>query len=149
RPRPGCTTRAASPPRCSRSPTRSPPARSPRRRPPNARRTSYAGSTRAAPANANDSRAAARRPAMMSASEAAERAAEHVTAMTGRSAECVVGLERAGDDGWRVQVEVVETRRIPDSADILAIYETEIDADGELVGYRRARRYPRGRVERN
>lgn len=86
---------------------------------------------------------------MMSASEAAERAAEHVTAMTGRSAECVVGLERTGDDGWRVQVEVVETRRIPDSADILAIYETEVDGDGDLVGYRRARRYPRGRVERD
>ncbi|NKZ09239.1 gas vesicle protein GvpO [Actinomadura latina] len=86
---------------------------------------------------------------MMSASEAAKRAAEHVTAMTGRSAESVVGIERTGEDGWRVAVEVVETRRIPDSADILACYDTEVDADGELVAYRRARRYPRGRVERD
>ncbi|MFB4310265.1 gas vesicle protein GvpO [Actinomadura sp. GTD37] len=86
---------------------------------------------------------------MMSASEAAQRAVEHVTAMTGRSAESIVGIERAGEDGWRVTVEVVETRRIPDSADILAAYDTEVDADGELVGYRRARRYPRGRVERD
>ncbi|GAA1882527.1 gas vesicle protein GvpO [Actinomadura bangladeshensis] len=86
---------------------------------------------------------------MMSASEAAKRAVEHVTAMTGRSAESVVGIERAGDDGWRVTVEVVETRRIPDSADILACYDTEVDADGDLVAYRRVRRYPRGRVERD
>ncbi|SNS96648.1 Gas vesicle synthesis protein GvpO [Actinomadura meyerae] len=86
---------------------------------------------------------------MLSASEAAKRAVEHVTAMTGRAAETVVGIERAGDGGWRVLVEVVETRRIPDSADILAAYDTEVDADGELVGYRRARRYPRGRVERD
>ncbi|MCQ0011525.1 gas vesicle protein [Actinomadura madurae] len=43
----------------------------------------------------------------------------------------------------------METRRIPDSADILAVYDTEVDADGELVAYRRARRYPRGRVERD
>ncbi|TMQ86253.1 gas vesicle protein [Actinomadura soli] len=85
---------------------------------------------------------------MLSASEAALRAAEHVTAMTGRCAECVVGVERAGEDGWRVTVEVVETRRIPDSADILAVYDAEVDADGELVAYRRARRYSRGRVER-
>lgn len=85
----------------------------------------------------------------MSASEAAKRAVEHVTAMTGRSAESVVGIERAGDDGWRVTVEVVETRRIPDSADILACYDTEVDADGDLVAYRRVRRYPRGRVERD
>ncbi|WUI03287.1 gas vesicle protein [Spirillospora sp. NBC_00431] len=86
---------------------------------------------------------------MLSASEAAKRAAEHVTAMTGRSAESVVGIERAGEDGWRVAVEVVETHRIPDSADILALYDTELDGDGELVAYRRARRYPRGRVERD
>jgi len=86
---------------------------------------------------------------MLSASKAAERAVEHVTAMTGRSAECVVGVERAGEDGWCVSVEVVETRRIPDSADILAVYATEVDADGELVAYRRARRYLRGRVERD
>ncbi len=85
----------------------------------------------------------------MSASEAAKRAAEHVTAMTGRGAESVVGIERAGDGGWRVTVEVVETRRIPDSADILACYDTEVDADGDLVAYRRVRRYPRGRVERD
>ncbi|MCP9947731.1 MULTISPECIES: gas vesicle protein GvpO [Actinomadura] len=86
---------------------------------------------------------------MLSASKAAECAVEHVTAMTGRSAESVVGVERAGEDGWRITVEVVETRRIPDSADILAVYDTEVDADGELVAYRRARRYPRGRVERD
>ncbi|WP_242903577.1 gas vesicle protein GvpO [Actinomadura terrae] len=84
----------------------------------------------------------------MDASKAAARAVEHVTAMTGRSAESVVGMERTDGDGWRVTVEVVETRRIPDSADILAVYETEVDADGELVAYRRVRRYPRGRVER-
>lgn len=85
---------------------------------------------------------------MLSASKAAERAVEHVTSMTGRAAESVVGVERAGDGGWRVTVEVVETRRIPDSADILAVYDTEVDAGGELVAYRRAGRYPRGRVER-
>ncbi|WP_433469865.1 gas vesicle protein GvpO [Spirillospora sp. CA-142024] len=86
---------------------------------------------------------------MLSASKAAERAVEHVTALTGRSAESVVGVERAGEDAWRVAVEVVETHRIPDSADILAVYDTEVDADGELVAFRRARRYPRGRVERD
>jgi len=88
---------------------------------------------------------------MMSASQAAEAAVEHVTAMTGRRAESVVAVERADGDGggWRIQVEVVETHRIPDSADILAVYDTEVDADGDLVAYRRARRYPRGRVERD
>ncbi|MGI5201260.1 gas vesicle protein GvpO [Spirillospora sp. CA-108201] len=67
---------------------------------------------------------------MSSASKAAERAVEHVTAMTGRRAESVVGMERT-EEGWRVTVEVVETHRIPDSADILAVYDTEVDGQGD------------------
>jgi len=84
---------------------------------------------------------------MISASEAAKYAVDHVTRLTGRDAEGVVGVERA-DDGWQVAVEIVETHRIPDSADILAVYLTELDGDGELVSYRRRHRYLRGHVDR-
>ncbi|CAM3654140.1 gas vesicle protein GvpO [Isoptericola cucumis] len=73
-------------------------------------------------------------------------AAEAVRAlqeMTGREAESVVGLKRTGD-GWQVQLEVVESRRIPDSADLLALYEVDTDPAGEMTGYRRRRRYNRG-----
>jgi hypothetical protein len=37
----------------------------------------------------------------------------------------------------------VETRRIPDSADILAIYEVLVRSSGDLISYRRIRRYTR------
>ena len=50
--------------------------------------------------------------------------------------------------GWRVGVEVVEVARIPDSADILAVYEVRLDADGDLLSYHRTRRYPRGDLQR-
>jgi hypothetical protein len=46
-----------------------------------------------------------------------------------------------------VGVEVVEVSRIPDSADILAVYEARLDADGDLVSYRRVRRYARGQMD--
>jgi len=48
------------------------------------------------------------------------------------------------DDGWTVEVEVVEDRRIPSSTDLLALYEVVLDMDGELLSYRRTRRYSRG-----
>ena len=53
---------------------------------------------------------------------------------------------RMGDfiDGWKVHVEVVEVRRIPDTTDVLALYEVQVDEDGDLMGYRRLRRYARG-----
>jgi gas vesicle protein GvpO len=44
-----------------------------------------------------------------------------------------------------VGVEVVETQRIPNTMDILAVYETDLDESGELLSYRRVDRYPRGR----
>ena len=48
--------------------------------------------------------------------------------------------------GVPVGVEVVDTRRIPDTADILAEYLVQVDDGGQLVGYRRTRRYTRGRT---
>lgn len=79
------------------------------------------------------------------AAEIARTAAEQLHALTGREIEAVTGVER-DDDGWTIQVEVLESRRIPDSADILALYETRSDSSGEVVGYRRIRRYGRGRT---
>ncbi|MGH3931210.1 MAG: gas vesicle protein GvpO, partial [Pseudonocardiaceae bacterium] len=65
-------------------------------------------------------------PDGISAAEAARCAARQVAEFTGRDPEAVVAIERT-DRGWRIGVEVVESRRIPDSADILAIYEAELD----------------------
>lgn len=76
----------------------------------------------------------------------ARSASEQLAELTGRDPEGTTGIERT-EDGWRIELEVVETRRIPDSADILALYEVQVDEDGELTGYRRLRRYPRGRTD--
>ena len=54
-------------------------------------------------------------------------------------------VERS-DDGWRVGVEVVESHRIPESCDILAIYEVGLEAGGDLASYRRTERYARGQT---
>jgi Gas vesicle synthesis protein GvpO len=81
-----------------------------------------------------------------SGEKAARLAADHVATMTGKEPEGIVSLERADRGGWVIGVEVVETRRIPDSTDVLAVYEAELDAEGELVAYRRVKRYSRCQV---
>jgi hypothetical protein len=78
------------------------------------------------------------------AATAGQAAMSQIAELTGKEPEGVTGVEPS-DDGWLVGVEVVEDRRIPSSTDILATYETEIDMDGNLVAYRRLKRYPRGR----
>ena len=82
----------------------------------------------------------------VTAAVAARRAAQQVADFTGRSPECVISIDRA-DDGWRVGVEVVESQRIPDTQDVLAIYEVSVDRRGDLVSYRRTRRYARGQLD--
>ena len=77
------------------------------------------------------------------ASQVAAQAAQQLLELTGKGVEGVTGLERT-DDGWKVHVEVVEVRRIPDTTDVLALYEVQVDEDGDLMGYRRLRRYARG-----
>jgi hypothetical protein len=66
-----------------------------------------------------------------------------IAELTAKQVEGVIGVERT-EDGWVVDIEVVEDRRIPSSTDILATYATTIDPNGELVSYRRVRRYSRG-----
>ena len=76
----------------------------------------------------------------------ARRAAEQVGALTGRPVEGVLGLRRA-DEGWEVTLEVLELRRVPQTTDVLASYDVSLDPGGELVEYRRTRRYTRNQVE--
>jgi Gas vesicle synthesis protein GvpO len=82
----------------------------------------------------------------MSAAQAARSGLRGLADLIGKRPEGITSVEPT-DDGWRVGVEVVEDRRVPSTADILAIYEATLDADGTLVSYRRVRRYARGRSD--
>ena len=73
-------------------------------------------------------------------------AAHELSELIGQSPEGIVAVEKR-DEGWLVQVQVVESRRIPATPDILAVYEVEVAADGSVTGYRRADRYVRGRIQ--
>ncbi len=83
-------------------------------------------------------------PKRIPARKIARWAAEQVQEMSGKESEAVTSVRRT-DDGWVVSLEVVETRKIPETSDILATYEAEMDTDGELISYQRTKRYTRGR----
>ena len=79
------------------------------------------------------------------AAELAQVARGQLAELTGRPAESVLGLHK-DEDGWKVTVELVELRRVPNSTDLLGCYVVTLDDDGELVGYERVRRYQRGQA---
>jgi Gas vesicle synthesis protein GvpO len=74
------------------------------------------------------------------------RAKQHVEAVLGSEPESVSGVELSNGN-WRVNVEVVQLRRIPESTDILASYAVMLDGDGDLLSVQELRRYRRSQAE--
>ncbi|WP_282792534.1 gas vesicle protein [Streptomyces sp. CC224B] len=73
-------------------------------------------------------------------------AREQLTELTGLTAESVSSFERT-EDGWELEIEVMELARVPDTMSLLATYAVTLEPGGDLTGYRRVRRYERGRAD--
>jgi hypothetical protein len=43
------------------------------------------------------------------------------------------------EEGWRVTAELVERRGVPDTSDLLGIYELRLDEAGNIMRYERTR----------
>src|SRR5579859_6370303 len=82
----------------------------------------------------------------ISAADAARAGMKGLAELVGKKPQGVTSVEPT-DEGWRVGVEILEDERVPSTADILAIYEADLDSGGSLLSYRRTRRYPRGRSD--
>ena len=58
----------------------------------------------------------------------------------------MTSLEQSDDGTWKVTVELLELSRIPETDDLLGSYEAELDEHGDLISYRRVRRYARSQA---
>ncbi|MBI4530709.1 MAG: gas vesicle protein [Candidatus Latescibacteria bacterium] len=70
--------------------------------------------------------------------EAVDRAKEALRAMVDLEPARVTGVS-VSEDGWRVVIEMVERKAIPDTQDILGAYEVRLDNSGHVTGYERKR----------
>lgn len=61
---------------------------------------------------------------------------------TGPPTDIVSGLPRI-DNGWRIDVVMVEMKCVPDSSDLLGSYDVTADDDGVILQYKRTSRYRR------
>ncbi|EMF29870.1 gas vesicle synthesis protein [Streptomyces gancidicus BKS 13-15] len=78
--------------------------------------------------------------------EVLRQARAQLAELTGMEAESVSSFEQTSE-GWVLEVEVLELERVPDTMSLMASYQVELDPDGDLTGYRRVRRYERGRAD--
>jgi len=73
-------------------------------------------------------------------------AREQLQSLLGKPAESVSSLERT-QNGWLISFEVLELSRVPETTDVLASYEVELDDSRGLRRYARVRRYARSQAE--
>ena len=79
----------------------------------------------------------------MNASEIAKRAQEEFTRLGKSPANGVTGASRT-EKGWIVMLEGLERKAIPDTMDVLGIYELHLDNEGNLLDFDRKKLRKRG-----
>ncbi len=74
----------------------------------------------------------------LSMSKVIQKARSELSSLTGLEISSTISAEKE-EDRWLVSLEAVEKRSIPDSMDILAIYEMGLDPEGNMQEFKRTR----------
>ena len=81
----------------------------------------------------------------MKGTEIAERAKQQLAELTGLAPGTVSAMSH-DEEGWHVAVDMIELRKVPPSTDVLAVYDALLNDTGELLTYKRVRRYRRDQI---
>lgn len=80
----------------------------------------------------------------MKINEIVEKAKEQLAEATKLPVNTVVAVSREKEKGWKVAIELLEMKRIPDAMDTLGIYDVYLDDKGELLSFERKSMRRRG-----
>ena len=58
-----------------------------------------------------------------------------------------VSLLEKTEKGWRMDVDVLERKAIPDSFDLLSVFELNLDSAGNILGFKQIKKIRRGDVQ--
>jgi len=81
-------------------------------------------------------------------SKVIQKARTELNNLTSLEISSTVAAEKDGDD-WMVTIEVIEKHSIPDGMDLLAMYETHLDSDGNMLNFKRTGMRKRSEVSKD
>lgn len=76
--------------------------------------------------------------------EAQNTVRDSAAALIDRPLDGIIAVLNDDENGWRVVVEVIERRSVPDTQDILGRYDIRVNEKGDIHAYRQTGRYRRG-----
>jgi len=79
----------------------------------------------------------------MNANEVVEKAQQEFVKLGKKMADGVTGLSKT-EEGWTILLEALERKAIPDTMDVLGLYELHLDNEGNLLGMDRKKLRKRG-----
>jgi len=75
--------------------------------------------------------------------EICQKAPALLESILNKKTESITGVTKEGEE-WKVLIEVLERKAVPDTQDILNTYELKLTGDLEVTGYRRVGMRHRG-----
>lgn len=81
----------------------------------------------------------------MNIAEVQKKAIFQIVDLLKREPEAISFIEKT-NEGWTVQCDVLEKKSVPETFDILRIFEFKLDNNANVIGYKEARRIRRGDV---
>ena len=82
----------------------------------------------------------------MNANEIVEKAREEFISLGKKPADGITGLSKI-EEGWSILLEALERKAIPDTMDVLGLYELRLDNDGHLLSLDRKKLRKRGETQ--
>ena len=82
----------------------------------------------------------------MNANEIVIKAREEFAGLGKKSADGIAGFSKT-EEGWSILMEAVERKGIPDTMDVLGLYEIHLDNEGNLLGMNRKKLRKRGETQ--
>jgi hypothetical protein len=82
----------------------------------------------------------------MNANEIIKKAQEEFVRLGKIPADGVTGVSRT-EEGWVVSLETLERKTIPDTMDVLGVYQIHLDNEGNLLGFDRKKLRKRGETK--
>jgi hypothetical protein len=82
----------------------------------------------------------------MNADEIIKKAQEDFARLSKLPVNAVIGLSKT-EEGWAVSLEALERKAIPDTMDVLGLYEVRLDGEGNLLDFQRKKLRKRGETQ--
>ncbi len=78
--------------------------------------------------------------------EVQKRAVPHITELLGKRPESISSIEK-NNEGWSITCDILEKKSIPETYDLLKVFEFMVDKEGRVIRFKQLRKIRRGDLD--